>query len=357
MLKLYIFGYLNRVQSSRRLEREAGRDLEVMWLTGRLVPDHKTIADFRKDNGPAIKRVCAQFVALCRKMGLLAKASVAIDGSKFKAVNSRDSNFTKGKMERRLAQIEERALAWVACCTDGVQGSRVREIRISTASARFARADVRIVYASARTTPLGVVAVLRKGPYGWKVLDARAEAVGCDALVVTLDTTTLGWRPWDLDLGSLPFTRGVGIAQYTSDPRFAEMVADRVAREAAAGPGTDPDAVKVTPKAVVTLLEMARNHPGAFRRNLTAPETRAAVQTFLDTFSNPALNWDHIATLRDRTRLPVVLKGILDLWVADEHYVLREGDAITFPSRLPHWNVNRGEEPATVLFCVTPPSF
>ena len=83
------------------------RNLEVMWLTGRLVPDHKTIADFRKDNGPAIKRVCAQFVALCRKMGLLAKASVAIDGSKFKAVNSRDNNFTKGKMERRLAQIEE----------------------------------------------------------------------------------------------------------------------------------------------------------------------------------------------------------------------------------------------------------
>src|SRR5258707_86827 len=88
MLKLYIYGYLNRVQSSRRLEREAGRNLEVMWLTGRLVPDHKTIADFRKDNGPAIKRVCAQFVALSRKMGLLAKASVAVAGSKFKAVNN-----------------------------------------------------------------------------------------------------------------------------------------------------------------------------------------------------------------------------------------------------------------------------
>jgi transposase len=107
MLKLYIYGYLNRVQSSRRLEREAGRNLEVMWLTGRLAPDHKTIADFRKDNGPAIKKVCAQFVELCRKMGLLAKASVAIDGSKFKAVNSRDNNFTKGKLERRLKQIEE----------------------------------------------------------------------------------------------------------------------------------------------------------------------------------------------------------------------------------------------------------
>ena len=107
LLKLYIYGYLNRVQSSRRLEREAGRNLEVMWLTQRLAPDHKTIADFRKDNGLAIKKVCAQFVEVCRKLGLLAKASVAIDGSKFKAVNSRDNNFTKGKLERRLKQIEE----------------------------------------------------------------------------------------------------------------------------------------------------------------------------------------------------------------------------------------------------------
>src|SRR5438874_150631 len=107
LLKLYIYGYLNRVQSSRRLEREASRNVEVMWLTGRLVPDHKTIADFRKDNGPAIRKVCAQFVALCREMGLLTKASVAIDGSKFKAVNNRDKNFTRAKMERRLAQIEE----------------------------------------------------------------------------------------------------------------------------------------------------------------------------------------------------------------------------------------------------------
>ena len=107
MLKLYIYGYLNRVQSSRRLEREAGRNLEVMWLTGRLAPDHKTIADFRKDNGSAIKKVCARFVELCRKMGLLAKASVAIDGSKFKAVNSRDNNFTQGKIQRRQKQIEE----------------------------------------------------------------------------------------------------------------------------------------------------------------------------------------------------------------------------------------------------------
>jgi transposase len=107
LLKLYIYGYLNRVQSSRRLEREAGRNIEVMWLTGRLAPDHKTIADFRKDNGRAIRKVCSQFVSLCRQLGLFAEASVAIDGSKFKAVNNRDRNFTRAKMQRRMAQIEE----------------------------------------------------------------------------------------------------------------------------------------------------------------------------------------------------------------------------------------------------------
>ena len=107
LLKLYIYGYLNRVQSSRRLEREAGRNVGVMWLLGRLVPDHKTIADFRKDNGKAIRQVCSQFVELCRHIGLLSTASVAIDGSKFKAVNNRDRNYTKAKMARRKKQIEE----------------------------------------------------------------------------------------------------------------------------------------------------------------------------------------------------------------------------------------------------------
>ena len=107
LLKLYIYGYLNRVQSSRRLEREALRNVEVMWLTGRLAPDHKTIADFRKDNGGAIRQVCARFIELCRAMGLLTEASVSIDGSKFKAVNNRDKNFTRAKMDRRMAQIEE----------------------------------------------------------------------------------------------------------------------------------------------------------------------------------------------------------------------------------------------------------
>ena len=106
LLKLYIYGYLNAVPSSRRLEREAGRNVELMWLTERLAPDHKTIADFRKDHGAAIQQACAQFVMLCRELGLFSKAIVAIDGSKFKAVNSRDNNFTANKVEKRIEQAE-----------------------------------------------------------------------------------------------------------------------------------------------------------------------------------------------------------------------------------------------------------
>jgi len=107
LLKLYIYGYLNRIQSSRRLEREAQRNVELMWLTGRLAPDFKTIADFRKDNGEAIRLVCREFVMLCRKLELFTDAFVAIDGSKFKAVNNRDRNFTKAKLKRRLQQIDQ----------------------------------------------------------------------------------------------------------------------------------------------------------------------------------------------------------------------------------------------------------
>ena len=114
LLKLYIYGYLNRVQSSRRLEREAGRNVELMWLLGRLVPDHKTIADFRKDKGGALRQVCVRFVALCREMGLLAGGTVVVDGSKFKAVNNRDRNFTHAKMARRVAQIEESIARYLA---------------------------------------------------------------------------------------------------------------------------------------------------------------------------------------------------------------------------------------------------
>ena len=106
LLKIYIYGYLNRIQSSRRLEKEAQRNVELMWLTGRLMPDFKTIADFRKDNGKAIRRVCRQFVVLCQELGLFSEALVAIDGSKFKAVNNRDRNFPSAKLQRRMEEIE-----------------------------------------------------------------------------------------------------------------------------------------------------------------------------------------------------------------------------------------------------------
>src|SRR6187431_1051778 len=107
LLKTYIYGYLNRIQSSRRLEREAQRNVELMWLTGRLAPDFKTIADFRHDNGAGIRNVCRRFVALCRELKLFSQAAVAVDSSKFKAVNSRDRNFTPAKIEKRKQQIEE----------------------------------------------------------------------------------------------------------------------------------------------------------------------------------------------------------------------------------------------------------
>lgn len=107
MLKLYLYGYLNQVQSSRRLERECGRNLELIWLTGRLKPDFKTIADFRRDNGPAIRKACRQFVALCRDIDLLDASVVAIDGSKFKAVNAKARSYTREKLKRRLGEIDE----------------------------------------------------------------------------------------------------------------------------------------------------------------------------------------------------------------------------------------------------------
>lgn len=133
---------------------------------------------------------------------------------------------------------------------------------------------------------------------------ARAEKMGADAVAVTLDTTMLGWRPQDLNIGSLPFARGEGIDQYTSDPRFTEIVADRVR----AAVGERPE---ISLGAIKTLFSIARNSPGRLLKNLTAPEPRTAVQTFLDIYSRPSLNWDDIAGLRDRTSLPIVLKGVL----------------------------------------------
>jgi transposase len=138
MLKLYLYGYLNQVQSSRRLEREACRNIELMWLTGKLSPDFKTIADFRRDNGEAIRAVCRQFVVLCRKIGLIAGGTVAVDGSRFKAVNTRDKNFTPGAIRRRIEQVDasiERYLGMLD--TADRQEDGVAEMRVGRLTERL----------------------------------------------------------------------------------------------------------------------------------------------------------------------------------------------------------------------------
>lgn len=136
----------------------------------------------------------------------------------------------------------------------------------------------------------------------------RAETCGCEALVLTLDTTMLGWRSRDLDLGSLPFSRGWGIAQYTSDPVFRRLVDERVAAQAESPPSPRPP---IRPATVRTLVDLTRAHPGRFLDNLRSPVPRAAVEQFLASYSRPTLTWDDLAWLRERTRLPLVLKGIL----------------------------------------------
>ena len=163
LLKLYVYGYLNRIASSRRLEREAARNVELMWLTGRLAPDHKTIADFRRDNGKAIRQACSRFVLLCRRMGLFGDAVVAIDGSKFKAVNNRDRNFTPAKMQRRLAEIEA-AIARYMAEMDGADAepggeARVEHLEQKLASLHAYMAELKIVDEQLRASADGQVSL------------------------------------------------------------------------------------------------------------------------------------------------------------------------------------------------------
>ena len=163
LLKLYVYGYLNRIASSRRLERESARNVELMWLTGRLAPDHKTIADFRRDNGDAIRKVCSRFVLLCRRMGLFSDAVVAIDGSKFKAVNNRDQNFTPAKMQRRLAEIEA-AIARYMAEMDGADAesggdTRVEHLQGKLASLHAYMAELKVIDERLRASPDGQVSL------------------------------------------------------------------------------------------------------------------------------------------------------------------------------------------------------
>jgi transposase len=153
LLKIYIYGYLNRIQSSRRLEREAQRNVELMWLTGRLTPDFKTIANFRKDNGKAIRNVCRQFILLCQQLNLFSDAVVAIDGSKFKAVNNRDRNFTSAKLKRRMEEIEASIGRYLAALDTADRQEP------AVAQARSARLDEKITALKAQMQALKEIEV------------------------------------------------------------------------------------------------------------------------------------------------------------------------------------------------------
>ena len=183
LLKIYIYGYLNRIQSSRRLEREAQRNVELMWLTGRLMPDFKTIANFRKDNGKAIRSVCRQFVVLCQQLGLFSETLVAIDGSKFKAVNNRDRNFTSAKLQRRMEEIESSISRYLV----GLDSADRQEPAV----------------AQARTERLeGKIAALKAQMQALKEIEVRLNATADKQLSLT-----------DPDARSMK-TRGSGIVGY-----------------------------------------------------------------------------------------------------------------------------------------------
>jgi transposase len=165
LLKLYIYGYLNRVPSSRRLEREAGRNVELMWLTGKLAPDHKTIANFRKDNGPAIQAACAHFVVLCRRIGLFTQALAAVDGSKFKAVNTRDKNFTATKLKKRMEQVADHIAGYLADLDTadrqegGAAEARTGKLKDKIATLRAQMQSLKVMEAQVEASPDGQVSL------------------------------------------------------------------------------------------------------------------------------------------------------------------------------------------------------
>lgn len=183
---------LSRIPSSRRLEREAGRNVEAMWLTGRLVPDHKTIADFRRENGPTIRRTCAEFVELCRRMGVLRGDCVAVDGSKFKTVNNRDRNFTKAKIASRLAHLEKEVGRYLeeAERADRQETGEARTEKIAHLTSRYHRARLEMdrmvrLRRELATAPDGQMSLTDPGmPVPWRHgrSTAAMSAITCKAL-------------------------------------------------------------------------------------------------------------------------------------------------------------------------------
>lgn len=188
LLKLYLYGYLNRIQSSRRLERESQRNIELMWLTGRLSPDFKTIADFRKDNGPALRSVCREFVVLCRQLNLFSQTIVAIDGSKFKAVNAHDRNFTHGKVDKRMREVEhsiERYLAAMETADrnpSDITEAKTARLRDKIETLKTQMANLKQIKGQLDTTPAGQVSLTDP--------DARAMATSTSRGLVGYNVQT-----------------------------------------------------------------------------------------------------------------------------------------------------------------------
>jgi transposase len=239
MLKIYLYGYLNQVQSSRRLERECARNLELIWLTGRLKPDFKTIADFRRDNGPSIRKVCREFIALCREIDLLDASIVAIDGSKFKAVNAKSKSFTQGKLKRRLEEIDAaitRYLAELDRADEVLEktGTTVPEARLSRARKKLSlfqkKADaLRAIEKRMASTGETQVSLTDPDARAMAITSKQPRLIGYNVqttvetkhhLIVAHEVTNLGY-----DREALAMMARAGRATMASDT--IEAVADR----------------------------------------------------------------------------------------------------------------------------------
>lgn len=235
LLKLYVYGYLNRVQSSRRLEREAQRNVELMWLTGKLAPDHKTIADFRKDNGPAIQAACAHFVVLCREIGLFSRALAAVDGSKFKAVNTRDKNFTPAKLKKRIEQVAEHIAGYLEelDTADRLEGdaveARAEKLKDKIAVLRAQMQALRAMEAQVAASPDGQVSLTDPDARSMATSGRGSGMVGYNVqsvveaehhLIVAHDVITTGSDRHQLAAMSEKAKTAMGVDQL-------EMLADR----------------------------------------------------------------------------------------------------------------------------------
>lgn len=246
-------------------------------------------------------------------------------GAESTAAHNRESLDAVRLVPRVLRDVAERDLgvelfghryaAPILAAPVGVLSLAHRDADLAAAHAA-GTLGIPFIVSNQASVPLEAIAAATDGPWWfqlyWSSSDAlveslvsRAETAGAQAIVVTLDTHVLGWRPRDLDLGYLPFIRGLGIAQYTSDPVFRRLVVERLA-----APQGDRERPRVSATTIRTLIDLSRNYPGSFLNNLRSREPRAAVETFLDVFSRSTLTWEDLSFLRDRTTLPIVLKGI-----------------------------------------------